>query len=78
MLHISVITSPTDTYIDELVEIFLKLISDNSTSAFNYLDDFSRAPCNDDLIFENTSSIEVSSFMQCFSFHLQFVRHLRR
>ena len=31
----------TDIYIDELVEIFLKLSMKNSTSAFNYLDDFS-------------------------------------
>ena len=42
MLHISVITSlAIDTYIDELIEIFVKLSNENSTSAFNYLDDFS-------------------------------------
>ena len=40
MLHISATTSP-DTYVDELVEIFLKLPTKTVLSAFNYLDDFS-------------------------------------
>ena len=42
MLHVSVITSlQADTYIDELVEIFLSLSMKNITSAFNYCDDLS-------------------------------------
>ena len=41
MLHISVITSlQTDTYIDELVEIFLKVTNEKSANAFNNWDEF--------------------------------------
>ena len=35
----------TYTYIDELVEIYVEVINENSTSAFNYLDDFRTCEC---------------------------------
>ena len=41
MLKMSMMVSPqNDTYIDNLAEIFLKLSTKNSRSAFNYWDDF--------------------------------------
>ena len=47
MLHISVITSPTNWYLYRWVSWNIsKVINKSSTSAFNYLDDFQYFPCD--------------------------------